>query len=34
VTLSVHLIILIDGKTGESLVGCSWFSLDYFSYWI
>jgi len=26
------LIILIDDKTDESLVGYSWFSLDYFSY--
>jgi len=33
VTLSVDLIILIDDKTGESLVGYSWFDLDYFSYW-
>ena len=29
-TLSVDMIILIDGKTCESLVGYSWFGLDYF----
>jgi len=33
VVLSVDLIILIDGKTGESLVGYLWLGLDYFCYW-
>jgi len=31
VALSVNLIILIDGRTSESLIGYSWFGLDYFS---
>ena len=33
VVLSVDLIILIDGRTCESLAGYSWFGLDYLSYW-